>query len=216
MKNLKKLLLVAVITASMLYPATTALAQVEINTGVDFYSMYVFRGIAYDGPSWQPSVELNAGNFAIGAWGSQGYLNFQEMDLYVGYQFGDLYLGLTDYYYPDSPYGDADSHAFEVNAGYSIDALSIAGNFILNEAAFPGSSGSDLYFEVGYSFDQADVFVGTGDGWHSTSGDFALVNVGISTVKDIVITDEFTLPLSGAAIWNPDTEQFYILVGFSF
>jgi len=216
MKNLKKLLLVAALTLPMLMPATTAVAQTEVSTGVDFYSTYVFRGIAFDGPSWQPSVSVTSGDFSVGAWGSQGYTGFQEMDLYAGYQIGDLYVGLTDYYYPGTAWGSEDAHAFEVNLGYSMDAISVAGNYILNEGTAAGSAGGDMYFELGYSLDQADVFVGAGDGWHSASGDFAVVNVGVSTGKDIVITEDFTLPLSGAAIWNPDTEQFYILVGFSF
>lgn len=191
--------------------------EVEVSTGVDLYSTYVFRGVAYDGPSWQPSVELSSGGFAIGAWGSQGYGGFQEMDLYAGYSFDfGLYLGVTDYYYPGSLYLDGDSHAFEINLGYEKDAFSLAGNFIVNEAVSAGSAGGDLYFEAGYSLDQADLFIGAGDGWHSTDGEFALVNIGIGTSKDIVITDTFTVPVSGAIVFNPDSEQFYILVGFSF
>ncbi|MBO6525156.1 MAG: hypothetical protein JJ971_15110 [Balneolaceae bacterium] len=191
--------------------------DVEVTTGVDFYSTYVFRGVAYDGPSWQPAVEVSSGGFAIGAWGSQGYTGFQEMDLYAGYSFDfGLYLGVTDYYYPGSLYLDGDSHAFEINAGFEQDAFSLAGNFIVNEAVNAGSAGGDLYFEAGYSLDQADLFVGAGDGWHSTDGEFALVNIGIGTSKDIVITDTFTIPVSGAVVFNPDSEQFYILVGLSF
>lgn len=191
--------------------------EVQVSTGVDLYSTYVFRGVAYDGPSWQPSVEVSSGGFAIGAWGSQGYGGFQEMDLYAGYSFDfGLYLGVTDYYYPGSLYLDGDSHAFEINLGYEKDAFSLAGNFIVNEAVSAGSAGGDLYFEAGYSLDQADLFIGAGDGWHSTDGEFALVNIGIGTSKDIVITDTFTVPVNGAVVFNPDSEQFYILVGFSF
>jgi uncharacterized protein (TIGR02001 family) len=221
MNNLNTLLLVAACIALTFVPAsTTLLAQeVEISTGADVVSTYVFRGIAYDGPSIQPSVELSSGGFAIGAWGSQGLSStaLQEMDAYAGYSFDNgLYLGVTDYYYPGSAYGSMDSHAFEVNASFSANAFSFAGNYILNEAADAGSAGSDMYFELGYSLDNADLFIGAGDGWHSSSGDFALVNVGITTSKDIEVSDTFTIPVSGSAIWNPDTEQFYILVGFSF
>jgi hypothetical protein len=217
---------------ALLLSASSVQAQVEVSTGADFYSTYVFRGIAYDGPSLQPSVTVTSGGFSVGAWGSQGFSNnsseldsdsveiystFQEMDLYMGYEFSNgLYLGLTDYYYPGSAYGKMDSHALELNASYTTDAFSIAANYIFNEAADAGSAGSDMYFELGYSLDQADVFVGAGDGWHSNSGDFALVNIGISTDKEIEVTDTFSIPVSGSAIWNPDTEQFYILVGFSF
>lgn len=196
----------------------------ELSTGVDLYSTYVFRGVAFSGPAIQPSVEFSSGGFAIGAWGSQGIdgdpvegsLGFQEMDLYAGYSFDfGLSLGITDYYYPGSLYLDGDSHAFELNLGYSVGDLSLAGNYIFNEAAAAGSAGEDMYFELGYSAGAADLFVGAGDGWHSSDGEFALVNVGLGTGKDIVITDTFSIPLSGAVVFNPDSEQFYILVGIS-
>ena len=181
--------------------------------------------MAFSGPAVQPYVEFSAGGFAIGAWGSQGidgsatdgYMGFQEMDLYAAYEFDfGLSLGFTDYYYPGSEYFDGDSHAFELNAGFEIEGFSLEGNYILNEAAGAGSAGSDLYFEAGLSLGAADLFVGAGDGWHTSSGDFALVNVGLSTSKTITITDTFSIPLSGAVILNPDTEQFYVVVGVSF
>lgn len=217
MKKLNKNILLSLF--ALLLSASSVQAQVEVSTGVDLYSTYVFRGFAYDGPSIQPSIEVSSGGFAVGAWGSQGLSStaLQEMDLYAGYSFDNgLYLGLTDYYYPGSAYGKMDSHALELNASYTTDAFSIAANYIFNEAADAESAGKDKYFELGYSLDQADVFIGAGDGWHSNSGDFALVNIGISTGKEIKVTDTFSIPVSGSAIWNPNTEQFYILVGFSF
>lgn len=227
--KLKKLLNVTLIALlglflSFTYQPETAAAQ-EISTGVDLYSTYVFRGVAFSGPAVQPYVEFSAGGFSIGAWGSQGidgsaadgYTGFQEMDLYAAYEFDfGLSLGITDYYYPGSEYFDGESHAFELNVGFEIENFSLAGNYILNEAAGAGSAGSDLYFEAGLSLGAADLFVGAGDGWHSSDGDFALVNVGLSTSKEIKITDTFSIPLSGAVILNPDTEQFYVVVGVSF
>ena len=210
----------AIILMAFLKP-DDAKAQ-ELSTSADIYSTYVFRGVAFSGPAIQPMVELSAGGFAIGAWGSQGIdgstssLGIQEMDLYTAYSFDfGLSLGLTDYYYPGSPYGEEDSHALELNLGYSVGDLSLAGNYIFNEATSAGSAGDDLYFELGYSAGTADLFIGAGDGWHSTDGDFALVNLGLGTSKEIVITDTFTIPLSGAVIYNPDSEQFYILAGIT-
>lgn len=228
LKTLKTLLLtvLGVVFIGTMNPQTATAQDVEIDTGVDFFSTYVFRGVAFSGPSLQPYVEVSTSGFAIGAWGSQGYDGFQEMDLYAGYTFDfGLYLGITDYYYPGTPFftfnedpanGDFGSHAIELNAGYEIEGIALSGNYILNEASGAGSAGGDLYFEAGYSLGAADVFLGAGDGWHSTDGDFALVNIGVSTSKDIKITDTFSIPLSGAVILNPDSEQFYILAGVSF
>lgn len=191
--------------------------EVSFNTGVDFYSTYVFRGVAFSGPSIQPYVEFEAGNFTIGGWGSQGYDGFQEMDLYASYDFDfGLSIGFTDYYYPGSDYFDGDSHAFEVNTGLELGSFSFSANMVLNEAEEAGSAGGDLYFEAGLSLGAADLFFGAGDGWHSMDGEFKLVNIGVSTTKEIKITDSFSIPLTGALILNPDSEQFYVVVGVSF
>lgn len=192
----------------------------EFSTGVDLYSSYVWRGTNFSGPSVQPYVDFTAGGFSIGAWGSQGYDGFQEMDLYLSYGFDfGLSLGLTDYYYPGTEFFDysteTGAHAFEINAGFETGALSLSANYILNEAGGAASAGGDMYYEVGVTAGSVDLFLGAGDGWHTPDGEFGLVNVGIGTSKDIVITDTFSLPLSGSAILNPTTEQFFIVVGIS-
>jgi len=199
----------------------TAKAQ-DISAGLDLYSTYVWRGVAYSGPSIQPYVEIGGGGFTLGAWGSQGFDGFQEMDLYTSYTFDfGFSIGVTDYYYPDptpftppesSPFFDDAAHAFELNGGYSTGGLSISGNYIF---AGDGSVGDDVYFELGYTAGRANLFIGGGDGWHSTNTEFTVVNIGVGTSKDIKITDTFTLPLSGAVIVNPDTEQLYITAGIS-
>lgn len=197
--------------------------EVTVSTGVDIYSTYVWRGVAYAGPSLQPYVELGAGGFTLGAWGSQGIdglitsgtasHGFQEMDLYTAYSFDfGLSLGVTDYYYPGTLFFEEDSHAFELNGGYTVGDLSLSANYIF---AGGGSAGDDVYFQMGYDVGQANLFIGGGDGWHSSDTEFTIVNIGVGTSKEIEITDSFSLPVSGAVILNPDTEQFYITAGIS-
>jgi hypothetical protein len=209
------MLTVLVLTTSL--QTETADAQgVTFTPGVDYYSTYIFRGIAFSGPSIQPYAEFESGNFTFGGWGSQGFDGFQEMDLYTGYSFDfGLSIGFTDYYYPGSDYFDGDSHAFELNTGFETGGFSLSGNIVLNEAANAGSAGSDLYFEAGFSAGPADLFIGAGDGWHSSDGEFTVVNIGLGTSKEIKITESFSIPLSGALILNPDSEQFYVVVGVS-
>ncbi|NBC26944.1 MAG: hypothetical protein GVY08_08780 [Bacteroidetes bacterium] len=217
------ILVIIALSASTAISPETAHAQ-EITPGVDLYSTYVFRGIAFSGPAVQPYVDFTAGGFTLGAWGSQGIdgsaqsgnVGFQEMDLYASYSFDfGLTIGATDYYYPPTEYLDGESHAFELNAGLDIEELSLSGNVVLNEADFAGSAGGDLYFEAGYDVGSASLFVGGGDGWHSSDGDFAIVNTGIGTSKEIEITDTFSIPVSAAVIFNPDIEQFFVLVGLT-
>ena len=215
----KKLYLVAAFVLVTLVSTSNVKAQVEVSTGADLYSTYVWRGIFYSGPALQPSIELSSGSFAIGTWGSQAFDNgFQELDFYASYSFDfGLSVGITDYFYPlATEFLDDQSHAFELNLGYEIDDLSLSANYILNEATEAASVGGEMYFELGYNLGPASVFVGGGDGWHTTTGDFGLTNLGISTGKEIVITDTFSIPVSAALIVNPEAEQAYAVVGFSF
>jgi hypothetical protein len=192
------------------------------SAGADFYSSYVWRGVSFSGPAIQPYVDFSTGGLSIGAWGSYGFDGFQESDFYAsyGFEFG-LSLGLTDYYYPGTPYfnysaDQSGAHGFEANVGYDIADFSISANYMLNEAGLAGTDGGDMYFELGYAFKDVIVFIGAGDGWHSGDGEFALVNIGLSAVREITLTDNFSLPLTGSIIMNPDMEQFHTVIGASF
>lgn len=207
----------------LLTTITPSASAQEWNAGLDINSSYVWRGTKYgSGPAFQPSIEFSTGNFAIGAWGSvcSSDNEYAEMDLYASYGFDfGLSIGVTDYYYPGTEYFDysdaTGAHGFELNAGYEVGGLSLSGNYIFNEAGGAGTAGGDMYFEADYSFENFNIFAGAGDGWHTPDGEFGLVNVGIGTSKEIKITDTFSIPVSGSAILNPTTEQFYVVVGFS-
>ncbi len=208
--------------------ATTAKAQFSV--GADLVSRYVFRGVDFgDAPAIQPTVEFAAGNFAIGAWGSYslssnastGWASMNEADLYASYSFDfGLSLGLTDYYYPGSKWGEfgdkISSHALELNLGFETGDLSLAANYMLNNSV-DGAGAEDgiMYFEAGYAFKNVDVFVGAGDGWHSDDTEFAVVNVGLGTSKEIKFSETFSLPVFGQVILNPNTEQLHLVVGIS-
>lgn len=194
------------------------------DVGADLVSNYIWRGTKFGtGPAVQPYVEFSVGNFAVGSWGSFGFTDNEaaEADLYLSYGFDfGLSLGLTDYYYPGSDYFDFSdsigSHGLEVNLGYELGGLSIGANYMINEAGSAGTAGGDMYFELGYAFDSFSVFAGGGNGWHTSDGEFAVCNVGISTSKEIPITESYSLPVSGSAIWNPEKQQYYLVVGISF
>lgn len=216
MKSLKTLsvIIMLIITSSATYA--------QWSVGTDVYSQYVWRGVKYgSGPAVQPWVDYSNSGFSIGAWGSVTYSSdFQEMDLYASYTTDiGLTIGVYDYYYPGTDWFDlsdtAGAHGIEINLGYEIEGLSLSANYMVNEAPGAGTVGDDKYFEIGYSFPTFSIFAGAGDGWHSSDTEMAIVNVGISTSKEIKISDEFTIPVSGAVILNPDTEQFFVVVGFS-
>lgn len=224
------LLMISMVISPMNLKAQDEASDSPFSIGGDLVSSYVWRGTQYgNSPAVQPYLELALGSFSIGSWGSYDFNGFAEADLYLSYGFDfGLSIGLTDYYYPGSRYfnynnedddgdgaGDG-AHGFEINLGYEIGGLALSANYMLNEAGAAGTAGGDMYFEAGYSFEHFGVHVGAGDGWHTSDGEFMVCNIGITSSKEINITENFSLPLSGAAIWNPESEQFHIVIGVSF
>jgi hypothetical protein len=221
---------IALLMASMITSPMNVYAQAEksspFDVGGDLVSSYLWRGTKFGtGPAIQPYLSFAAGGFEIGGWGSYSFGNssFAEADLYLtyGFDFG-LSLGITDYYFPGagSDYFDfSDStgtHGLELNLGYEIKGFSVSANYMFNEAPTAGTAGGDLYFELGYTFKYFGIHLGAGDGWHTEGDKFAVCNIGLSTSKEIPITEKYSLPVSGSLIWNPEREQFHVVVGVSF
>ncbi|MCU0472044.1 MAG: hypothetical protein MUC93_01595 [Bacteroidales bacterium] len=194
----------------------------KFTTGADLYSNYVWRGTRFgQGPHLQPTVKYSNGGLTIGIWGSFDLNGYSETDPYISYSmpFG-LSLGVTDYYYPGLPLFEisdtAGSHALELNAGYSYKGLTLSANYILNEAGGAASAGGDMYFQAGYGFNAVSLWVGAGNGWHTSDGEFKLCNLGIGTTKTIIVSDNFSIPVTGQVILNPDREQLFLVIGFTF
>ena len=197
-------------------------ANSKFSVAADIYSNYIWRGTKYgQGPAVQPSVRFITGGLTVGVWGSFDASGYAEADPYISYSLPvGFSLGLTDYYYPGLKVFDISdttgSHAFEINAGFVKGGLSLSANYVLNQAGGAASLGGDMYFQAGYAFTYFNLFVGAGDGWHTSDGSFALCNVGLGTSKTIKLTDSFSIPVSGQVILNPEREQLFIVVGFSF
>lgn len=187
------------------------------STGLDIYSSYVWRGTKFgSGPAFQPSVEYSAGGFAIGAWGSYSASTDEaaEADLYASYDFSlgessSLTFTLTDYYFPGSAWFDGTSHYIEPMVNLGLGNFSLLGAYMMNDG------GGDMYLEAGLSAGPVSLTLGGGDGAYTVDGKFNVCNIGVGTSKEIKISDIFSLPVSGSAILNPSSEQFYIVVGIS-
>jgi hypothetical protein len=222
-----KLFLMLVMTATMFF-TNDLMAQEEENEkeskftpGADFYSNFIWRGSKLGtGPSFQPYLEFASGGLTLGAWGSFDALGYAETDLYVSYDFPfGLSLGVTDYYMSNldiSDFSDSTgSHAFELTAGFEINGLSLSANYIPNEAGGVGSVGDDLYFEAGYAFEYFNIFLGAGNGWYTSDGEFNICNVGIGAEKEIKVTDSFSVRVKGQVVFNPEKKNLFIVIGFS-
>jgi hypothetical protein len=193
----------------------------KFSPGVDFYSSYLWRGSKLGtGPAVQPYIDFTTGGLTLEAWGSFDASGYGEADIYATYDlpFG-LSFGFTDYYLTDLDYFDysdsTGSHAFELTAGYEIKNLSLTANYIVNKAGGIESKGGDIYLEAAYSFKYFGLFLGAGNGWTTSDGDFAVCNIGIQAEKEVKITDSFSIPVTGQVVLNPDKKSLYVVVGFS-
>lgn len=169
----------------------------------------------------------------------------QEVDLYVSYALNDMFsLTFTDYFFPDETdaaykyfdYADKTTgHVFEATLSFNgTDDLPlsflIATNFHGADARKLNNDGSvgkiqySTYAELSYSFNNLDAFIGFNltnpdedlgeSGYYGDS--FGVTNLGISTSKEIKITDNFSLPVSVSLITNPQAQKIFMVAGFSF
>ena len=213
----KSIVTVTVLATMLLLTVSTSFAQIGL--GADVVSRYVWRGTDFGNAlSIQPAMAFTKGSLEIGAWASypvdNGSVGSNENDLYITYSVGDLGLTLTDYYFPEAggvfKYKDEDAfHFLEASASYGIGSLSLLGGYF-----FSGDEDNSMYFELGYALGtfenvEASLVVGGGDGMYVTdeSGDFNVVNIGITFAKDA---------LSASYIINPEAETNFLVFGYSF
>jgi uncharacterized protein (TIGR02001 family) len=106
----KTVLIIAALAAGFSLRAQEEAPQSSYSVSVDFTyaSKYVFRGVQLAEGTFQPSVEVGIGDFAIGLWTAQPVTSNidNEIDLYAGYSIAlndawSLDTGLTLYYYPE-------------------------------------------------------------------------------------------------------------------
>ena len=109
----------------------------SLSGGIEVVSNYNWRGTNVAGLSSQPWVEFSSYGFKIGAYGSVSsgtHDNFNkfipELDLYLSYTSPDEHftLGLTHYYYFDSPFFGMNYNKDEIGTSQSEISLSVFGH----------------------------------------------------------------------------------------
>ena len=189
--------------------------------GADIVSSYVWRGTQFgSGAHIQPYMELGSGNFTAGVWGSfptsaKGGGN--ELDLYLGYDFGPVALTVTNYTFPGEGGNYADGEGLfdgdytELAASTSIMGVDLSAGYFTEVEA--------LYVELGFSTGAVDIAIGYGDdqenAWYADGGS-GIVNMSFSGSKDIQISENYSLPVFGSFILNPEAETAFLVFGISF
>ena len=230
----------ALMLTMLLAMALTVEAQekekVETNVGADFVSEYIWRGQELGHVSMQPTLGISYKGFSIDAWGSVGLSDSsdtKEFDLTIGYSFGNLNIGLTDYWTnagldPQSRYFKYDAHGtnhvFEANVGYDFGLASVqwytnfAGNDGVNNS---GKRAYSSFAEVSVPFSLVSVdwnatvgVVPYATDYYGTTG-FAVTDLTLKASKDIRVTDSFSIPVFGQVTANPCSQKAYLVVGFT-
>lgn len=223
MRTIKKiiLVLVAVLSISTMKAQEEETPKTTFDIGVDYASRYIWRGLEFsDSPALQPYAEMSSGNFTMGLWASYetgGQVVGQEFDFYASYAFGPVSLGFIDYSFPVDGASDGyfmmKNHIGEATLSFDgVDSFPIS---LMVGANIYNDDANSIYTELGIPFSiggtEMGAFIGGGNEIYTTDGDFALTNVGFSASKDVKITDAFSLGVSASAIFNPDTDDAYLV-----
>ncbi len=220
--------------------STTALAQeedkIETTVSADFVNQYIWRGLDLGSAAVQPTLGLGYKGLSLTAWGSYGVTNpddVKEFDLTLAYGLGGLNIGVTDYwfsagldergrYFKYDAHGT--NHVFEANIGYDFGPVALqwftnfAGNDGVNN---DGERAYSSYLEAAVPFQLAGVK------WTATAGvvpfatttyaadGFAVTNLALKAVKEIRVTDSFSIPVFGQLVANPCAQKAYLVFGFS-
>ena len=243
MNNMKYWMIVAALMGSMTTikaqsspsseEASGSAHKIEIGLGADVVSQYIWRGMELGHPSLQPQLSAAWKGLSLSAWGNIGLTNnndARELDLTLSYSIGGLSVGVNDYWadgfdtryfyykHPDT------GHSFEGFVAYDFGILNVSWQTFF--AGYDHMLESDRrayssYFEVGAPFRLATCewraaagFVPWKSDYYSTTG-FAVTNLSLRAMKEVKITDSFSLPLFGELIANPCHQNMYFVFGFT-
>lgn len=208
---------------------------VETTMSSDIVSSYIWRGQDLGNVSLQPTLGIGYKGLSLTAWGSVGLsesADTKEFDLTLGYTYGGLNIGVTDYWFnagqdPDARYFKYDAHGtnhiFEANIGYDFGFASAQWftNFAGNDYKENGKRAYSSYLEVVVPFKLSAI------DWTATAGavpfssplyateGFAVTNLALKATKEIKVTDTFAVPIFAQIAANPCSQKAYLFFGFT-
>ena len=226
------LLLIGLVPSNMM-----AQDKVEASVGADLVSGYIWRGQDLGGVSIQPSLGISYKGLSLGAWGSVGFesSDTKEFDLTLGYSTGGFSISVTDYWFntqvPINKYfkygAHSTAHVFEAQVGYDFGPLAI--NWYTNFAGADGvkengkrAYSSYLALSAPFSLGGLDWTVDVGMvPWETTfyngyTSGFCVSDISLGAVKELRVTDSFSVPAFAKVSVNPRTEGAYFTFGLSF
>lgn len=204
----------------------------------DVVSRYILRGQLMGGNSVhiQPKVAFVHKGLEIGVMGTYGITNqYYEVDPYIKYSSKYTSVTFINHFDPILPsdddkslvsnvkffnYGSNTSRIGEVILTYNGPIRLLMSTYIYgNDLDSLSHSRFSTYFELGYTLNikkqKIDLFFGITPHSGVYANSFAVVNVGVTTYKDIKITEKFTIPTYYTISVNPNTQNIFFIAGLT-
>ena len=208
--------------------------DVDVSLSMEVVNDYIWRGQDLGEVSLQPSLDLSFRGFygnVLGNIGLSDLSDTKEVDITVGYKTGGLNIGVSDWWFsrggdPQGRYFKYDAHTtnhiLEANIGYDFGVVgfqwytNIAGNDGVNN---DGKRAYSSYAEANVPFKVCKLdwlatagVVPTATTYYGTTG-FAVTNLTIKAVKEISVTERFSIPVFAAITANPCSQKAYFVFG---
>lgn len=205
----------------------------------DFVSRHLWRGLRNNtSPAVQPTIQFDGKMFYGGFWASYslGSENIQEIDIYTGFKHKNLTFAIFDYYNPLDTLG-WQGDFFEFNAEktrHTLDAILTINHTDLFPLSITLSTmfygfDKDLtskknlyssYIELEFIIlksNEMNIYMHLGatpfKSYYASRA--ALVNSGITVIRNININTKLTIPVKGSFILNPYARQVFLLAAFT-
>lgn len=189
--------------------------QLEVQT--DIVSQNIWRGTYIAGASIQPSITASKGNFELTVWSSTAlHEDEYEVDAILSYSFGNLCIGITDYWSDAVKARYGKGHLLEFNAEYNFAyiPLMLSWNTSLDNC-------HSSYAEINYCKQISDMEVGFSAGltpWKNkmleTNG-FAFTKLAVCVSKELKAKNISIKP-SCTLVYNPAADQLFVVAGIGF
>lgn len=232
----KQNILNLVLKSLLLFVNSSAFAQsdtipaVSVSANVDLMSRYIWRGQDYgQTPSIQPGLSATWKGFTLGAWGAYKFTGsgFQETDFYLSKTVGPVSLAIWDYWnFCDSTSNNYFNYNQQTTAHLLESQIMLSGgeklplNLLGSYFFYGADSTKSIYLELQYlhSIGSVDIMLFAG---FQPKGEYyapkaAFVNLGCTAVKELKITDNWSLPVTVGLIVNPDVKSANLVAGISF
>jgi hypothetical protein len=170
--------------------------------------------------------------------------HYAEFDMYLSYTLKGFTIMAYDYFFPNSLSPNSGNKYFNFKkntTGHTVEVcLSWAGpekfplQLYAGTLVYGADKGKDstgvygagtdnnfsTYFEAAYQFNVKGFgvkpFVGGipfGSAWYGPSG--GIINAGVTVSKSIPISKEYSLPVFGSVITNPQAQSVFLVFGIS-